>query len=409
MTSFSLNSKVQAYHPFHSLRPYEAARLCTAALSPPRETSSGSENSPLPPEPPDPPGARVLSPPPFSAEMNPNHHLPPSATVSLIPEMRSSFSCLTRSNLLCFPSDTARLTVLNIFSVCLIVLCLSSCSASLMPLTNIAANRNHLIDPFVSVRHSITTVILFPPPSLFTVVLPLAKLIHLSDVFPGGDLQQCNLGALLNLWAWPIISRSSFTIFMHLCSGGYVFMRFNVTFTGSSSARLSSDFADLVSGVPPTYRRISKPTSTVLEYRQPTGASLNLHLSLMEIDSKRSIVLTTSQAIPLVRLFSTEQELRIVFKTILEALLKKLPVFIFDLNCLTYPGIALYFISASSCFYSLAKSYSGKTMVIYTMEDLLKVLAETLGRGTLGSTYKAVMESMWLVEVLIYDTYVAFK
>ncbi|CAA7038908.1 unnamed protein product [Microthlaspi erraticum] len=223
-----------------------------------------------------------------------------------------------------------------------------------MPLTNIAANRNHLIDPFVSVRHSITTVMLFPPPSPFTVVLPLAKLIHLSDVFPGGDLQQCNLQALLNLWAWSIISRSSFTVFMCLCSG-HVLMRFIVTFTGSSSAGLSSDFADLVSRVQPTYRHISKLTSTVLEYCQPTGASLNSHLFLMEIDSKRSIVLTTSRAIPLVHLFSTVQELRIVFKTILEAILKKLPVFIFDLNCLTYPVIALYFIYASSCFYSLAK------------------------------------------------------
>ncbi|CAA7032752.1 unnamed protein product [Microthlaspi erraticum] len=35
----------------------------------------------------------------------------------------------------------------------------------------------------------------------------------------------------------------------------------------------------------------------------------------------------------------------------------------------------------------------------YTMDDLLKASAETLGRGTLGSTYKAVMESGFIVTV----------
>ncbi|CAA7038907.1 unnamed protein product [Microthlaspi erraticum] len=83
-------------------------RSCTAALSPPRKTSSVQKILPLPPEPPDPPDPWVLSPPPFSAAMNPDLHLPPSATVSLIPEMRSSLSCLTRSDLLCFPFDTAK-------------------------------------------------------------------------------------------------------------------------------------------------------------------------------------------------------------------------------------------------------------------------------------------------------------
>ncbi|CAH8354963.1 unnamed protein product [Eruca vesicaria subsp. sativa] len=39
------------------------------------------------------------------------------------------------------------------------------------------------------------------------------------------------------------------------------------------------------------------------------------------------------------------------------------------------------------------------TVVRYTMEDLLKASAETLGRGTLGSTYKAVMESGFIVTV----------
>ncbi|CAH2038329.1 unnamed protein product [Thlaspi arvense] len=42
---------------------------------------------------------------------------------------------------------------------------------------------------------------------------------------------------------------------------------------------------------------------------------------------------------------------------------------------------------------------SGETVVRYTMEDLLKASAETLGRGTLGSTYKAVMESGFIVTV----------
>ncbi|XVF15220.1 hypothetical protein REPUB_Repub09cG0132000 [Reevesia pubescens] len=35
----------------------------------------------------------------------------------------------------------------------------------------------------------------------------------------------------------------------------------------------------------------------------------------------------------------------------------------------------------------------------YSLEDLLKASAETLGRGTLGSTYKAVMESGFIVTV----------
>lgn len=39
------------------------------------------------------------------------------------------------------------------------------------------------------------------------------------------------------------------------------------------------------------------------------------------------------------------------------------------------------------------------TAVRYTMDDLLKASAETLGRGTLGSTYKAVMESGFIVTV----------
>uniref|UniRef100_A0A1J3FQQ8 Inactive leucine-rich repeat receptor-like serine/threonine-protein kinase n=1 Tax=Noccaea caerulescens TaxID=107243 RepID=A0A1J3FQQ8_NOCCA len=47
----------------------------------------------------------------------------------------------------------------------------------------------------------------------------------------------------------------------------------------------------------------------------------------------------------------------------------------------------------------LGSSDSGETMVRYTMEDLLKASAETLGRGTLGSTYKAVMESGFIVTV----------
>ncbi|KFK43377.1 hypothetical protein AALP_AA1G118300 [Arabis alpina] len=47
----------------------------------------------------------------------------------------------------------------------------------------------------------------------------------------------------------------------------------------------------------------------------------------------------------------------------------------------------------------LGTSDSGETLVRYTMEDLLKASAETLGRGTLGSTYKAVMESGFIVTV----------
>lgn len=50
----------------------------------------------------------------------------------------------------------------------------------------------------------------------------------------------------------------------------------------------------------------------------------------------------------------------------------------------------------------LGASDSGETttnVVRYTMEDLLKASAETLGRGTLGSTYKAVMESGFIVTV----------
>ncbi|KAL9860585.1 putative inactive leucine-rich repeat receptor-like serine/threonine-protein kinase [Arabidopsis thaliana] len=39
------------------------------------------------------------------------------------------------------------------------------------------------------------------------------------------------------------------------------------------------------------------------------------------------------------------------------------------------------------------------TVVRYTMDDLLKASAETLGRGTLGSTYKAVMESGFIITV----------
>ncbi|KAG2317155.1 hypothetical protein Bca52824_020277 [Brassica carinata] len=39
------------------------------------------------------------------------------------------------------------------------------------------------------------------------------------------------------------------------------------------------------------------------------------------------------------------------------------------------------------------------TLVRYSMDDLLKASAETLGRGTLGSTYKAVMESGFIVTV----------
>lgn len=39
------------------------------------------------------------------------------------------------------------------------------------------------------------------------------------------------------------------------------------------------------------------------------------------------------------------------------------------------------------------------TVMRYTMDDLLKASAETLGRGMLGSTYKAVMESGFIITV----------
>ncbi|EPS67543.1 hypothetical protein M569_07228, partial [Genlisea aurea] len=50
----------------------------------------------------------------------------------------------------------------------------------------------------------------------------------------------------------------------------------------------------------------------------------------------------------------------------------------------------------------------------YTLEDLLKASAETLGRGTIGSTYKAVMESGYIVTVKrlkdgSYPTMVEFR
>ncbi|KAK4785841.1 hypothetical protein SAY86_002530 [Trapa natans] len=41
----------------------------------------------------------------------------------------------------------------------------------------------------------------------------------------------------------------------------------------------------------------------------------------------------------------------------------------------------------------------GDQQMSYSMEDLLKASAETLGRGTMGSTYKAVMESGYIVTV----------
>ncbi|XP_057774008.1 inactive leucine-rich repeat receptor-like serine/threonine-protein kinase At1g60630 [Salvia miltiorrhiza] len=41
----------------------------------------------------------------------------------------------------------------------------------------------------------------------------------------------------------------------------------------------------------------------------------------------------------------------------------------------------------------------GDQLMSYSMEDLLKASAETLGRGTMGSTYKAVMESGYIVTV----------
>lgn len=42
---------------------------------------------------------------------------------------------------------------------------------------------------------------------------------------------------------------------------------------------------------------------------------------------------------------------------------------------------------------------SGDQQMSYSLEDLLKASAETLGRGTMGSTYKAVMESGFIVTV----------
>ncbi|CAA7054366.1 unnamed protein product [Microthlaspi erraticum] len=214
-----------------------------------------------------------------------------------------------------------------------------------------------LTNLLVSLRHNNTTVKLFPPLPPFTAVFSLAKIVHhRSEVFPGVDLQ-FNLRALLNLWAELIISRSSSTLFMLLCSGRHVFMLFTVTSTGLS-AGLSSDYSDLGSKVLLTCWRISNPTSVVQEYHQSTGVPLNLPLSIMEIDSKRLTALTASpRAIHLVHPLSIANELEIVFKTIIKAFLKKLPVFIIDLNCLTYPFIALYFISASSCFYFLAKNF----------------------------------------------------
>ncbi|VVA94013.1 unnamed protein product [Arabis nemorensis] len=47
----------------------------------------------------------------------------------------------------------------------------------------------------------------------------------------------------------------------------------------------------------------------------------------------------------------------------------------------------------------LGRCEPGIKVVRYTMNDLLKASAETLGRGTLGSTYKAVMESGFIVTV----------
>jgi hypothetical protein len=42
---------------------------------------------------------------------------------------------------------------------------------------------------------------------------------------------------------------------------------------------------------------------------------------------------------------------------------------------------------------------AGDQQMSYSLEDLLKASAETLGRGTIGSTYKAVMESGFIVTV----------
>ncbi|XP_057481647.1 inactive leucine-rich repeat receptor-like serine/threonine-protein kinase At1g60630 isoform X1 [Actinidia eriantha] len=48
---------------------------------------------------------------------------------------------------------------------------------------------------------------------------------------------------------------------------------------------------------------------------------------------------------------------------------------------------------------SLVFSGPGNQQMSYSLEDLLKASAETLGRGTVGSTYKAVMESGFIVTV----------
>ncbi|KAI3921089.1 hypothetical protein MKX01_036068 [Papaver californicum] len=48
---------------------------------------------------------------------------------------------------------------------------------------------------------------------------------------------------------------------------------------------------------------------------------------------------------------------------------------------------------------SLVFCGAGDQQMSYSLEDLLKASAETLGRGTLGSTYKAVMESGFIVTV----------
>ncbi|XP_009103874.1 inactive leucine-rich repeat receptor-like serine/threonine-protein kinase At1g60630 [Brassica rapa] len=47
----------------------------------------------------------------------------------------------------------------------------------------------------------------------------------------------------------------------------------------------------------------------------------------------------------------------------------------------------------------LGRGEPDTTAVRYSMDDLLKASAETLGRGTIGSTYKAVMESGFIVTV----------
>ncbi|KAF8398765.1 hypothetical protein HHK36_014623 [Tetracentron sinense] len=48
---------------------------------------------------------------------------------------------------------------------------------------------------------------------------------------------------------------------------------------------------------------------------------------------------------------------------------------------------------------SLVFCGAGDQQMSYSLEDLLKASAETLGRGTIGSTYKAVMESGYIVTV----------